>query len=69
MTNMAVLEGVLERITYQGLDEATRRRTATGCTVAFLRRYLMGDPSAEALLTGREKLPDVPDVPDVVKVE
>ncbi|MER5846034.1 hypothetical protein ABT126_02780 [Streptomyces sp. NPDC002012] len=37
-----------------------------GCTVAFFRRYLMGDTSAEALLTGREKLPDVP---DVVKVE
>ncbi|GGT11410.1 hypothetical protein GCM10010207_07860 [Streptomyces atratus] len=47
----------------------TRRRTATSCTVAFFRRYLMGDTSAEALLTGREKPPDVPDVPDVVKVE
>jgi hypothetical protein len=29
-------------------------------------RYLMGDTSAQALLTGREKLPDEP---DVVKVE
>ncbi|MFJ9676762.1 hypothetical protein ACIRP2_01700 [Streptomyces sp. NPDC101194] len=33
-----------------------------GRTVAFFRRYLMGDTSAEALPTGREKLPDVPDV-------
>ncbi|MFF8911994.1 alpha/beta hydrolase family protein [Streptomyces sp. NPDC015032] len=51
---------------HQGLDEATQRRIATGYTVAFFRQYLLGDTSAEALLTGREKLPDVP---DAVKVE
>ncbi|MFE7113025.1 hypothetical protein ACFU98_41545 [Streptomyces sp. NPDC057575] len=46
----------------QGLDEATQRRIATGYAVAFFRRYLMGDTSAQALLTGRKKLPGVPDV-------
>ncbi|WP_335936737.1 alpha/beta hydrolase family protein [Streptomyces sp. PTD5-9] len=51
---------------HRGLDEATQRRIATGYTVAFFRRYLMGDTSADALLTGRKKLPDVP---DVVRVE
>ncbi|MES9508694.1 alpha/beta hydrolase [Streptomyces sp. NPDC000609] len=50
----------------QGLDEATQRRIATGYTLAFFRRYLLGDTTADALLTGRKKLPGVP---DVVKVE
>ncbi|MEL5960238.1 alpha/beta hydrolase [Streptomyces sp. CLV115] len=51
---------------HRGLDEATQRRIATGYTVAFFRRYLLGDTSADALLTGRKKLPGVP---GVVKVE
>ncbi|MFF8717728.1 alpha/beta hydrolase family protein [Streptomyces sp. NPDC015184] len=51
---------------HPGLDEATQRRIATGYTVAFFRRYLLGDTSQQALLTGRKKLPGVP---DVVKVE
>ncbi|MFE6662826.1 alpha/beta hydrolase family protein [Streptomyces sp. NPDC057697] len=50
----------------RGLDETTQRRIATGYTVAFFRRYLLGDTSADALLTGRKKLPGVP---DAVKVE
>ncbi|MER6501841.1 alpha/beta hydrolase [Streptomyces sp. NPDC001455] len=51
---------------HQGLDEATQRRIATSYTVAFFRRYLMGDMSTQPLLTGREKPAGVP---DVVKVE
>ncbi|MGW1187374.1 alpha/beta hydrolase family protein [Streptomyces sp. NPDC002559] len=51
---------------HPGLDEATQRRIATGYTVAFFRRYLLGDTSQQALLTGRKKLPGVP---DVVKVQ
>ncbi|WP_330464350.1 alpha/beta hydrolase [Streptomyces sp. NBC_00822] len=51
---------------HRGLDEATQRRITTGYTVAFFRRHLLGDTSADALLTGRKKLPGVP---DVVKVE
>ncbi|MET9917215.1 alpha/beta hydrolase [Streptomyces sp. NPDC006435] len=47
---------------HPGLDEATQRRIATGYTVAFFRRYLLGDTSQQALLTGRKKLPGVPDV-------
>lgn len=54
---------------HQGLDEATQRRIATGYTVAFFRRYLMGDTSAQALLTGRDALPDVPDVVEVEYVK
>ncbi|MFF9652845.1 hypothetical protein [Streptomyces sp. NPDC014622] len=42
------------------------RRIATSYTVAFFRRYLMGDMATQPLLTGREKPADVP---DVVKVE
>ncbi|MFE7462807.1 alpha/beta hydrolase family protein [Streptomyces sp. NPDC057499] len=50
----------------QGLGEAAQRRITTGYTVAFFRRYLLGDTSAQPLLAGRKRLPGVP---DVVKVE
>ncbi|GGV42125.1 poly(ethylene terephthalate) hydrolase family protein [Streptomyces spectabilis] len=51
---------------HRGLDETTQRTIATGYTSAFFRRYLLNDTDAQALLTGREKLPRVP---DVVRVE
>ncbi|MER6910399.1 alpha/beta hydrolase [Streptomyces sp. NPDC000594] len=47
---------------HRGLDEATQRKITQGYTVAFFRRHLLGDTSAQALLTGRAKLPRVPDV-------
>ncbi|MFJ6011653.1 alpha/beta hydrolase family protein [Streptomyces sp. NPDC092952] len=50
----------------RALGETAQRRIATGYTVAFFRRYLLGDTSAQALLTGRKKLSGVP---DVVRVE
>ncbi|MFJ4336940.1 alpha/beta hydrolase [Streptomyces sp. NPDC088915] len=49
-----------------GVDEATQRRITTAYTTAFFRRHLMGDTSADTLLTGRKQLPYAP---GVVKVE
>ncbi|MER7078357.1 hypothetical protein SAMN02982929_04095 [Saccharopolyspora kobensis] len=51
---------------HRRLGEATQRRIATGYAVAFFRRHLLDDRSADALLTGARRLPGVP---DVVRVE
>ncbi|MFH9736834.1 alpha/beta hydrolase [Streptomyces roseolus] len=50
---------------HRGLDEATQRRITTAYTTAFFRRYLMGDTSADGLLTGRKHLPYAPRVVNV----
>ncbi|MEU6934339.1 alpha/beta hydrolase [Streptomyces sp. NPDC046374] len=50
------------------LDEATQRRITTAYTTAFFRRYLMGDTSADALLTGRKHLPYAPGTVNVEHV-
>ncbi len=53
---------------HRGLDEATQRRITTAYTTAFFRRYLMGDTSADALLTGKKHLPYAPGAVNVEHV-